>query len=281
MLPGSTGAQQMRLVRQDGAGGFRMKVVLLAGGQGTRLGEVTRGVRPKPLVEVAGKPILWHVMKMYARFGHTDFIICAGFLGEMISEYFANYRLHSSDFRVNTATGEIEVLEGELEAWSVLVAHTGKDTMTAGRIARASKYLGEEPFFLTYGDGVSDIDIASLLDYHESHGRLATITGVAPPGRFGELDLQGDRIAAMSEKPDHTDRYINGGFMVLERAFVERYCKIEGADDIMLERAPLENAALDGQLMMYRHEGFWQCMDTMRDWELLNRLAEQDPAPWE
>lgn len=258
-----------------------MKVVLLCGGQGTRIGEVTQGVLPKPLVPVNGRPIVWHIMNGFARQGHRDFIICAGHLGEKIKEFFFNYRMHNADIRVNTATGNIELLGGGGEDWDVLVADTGAETMTAGRIARILHYLGDDDrFFLTYGDGVSDVDVNAILAFHQSHGKLATITGVAPPGRFGELNLEGDQIVELSEKPDQIGRYINGGFMVLERAFVERYCAVAGADDIMLERAPLEQAAIDGELMMFRHDGFWQCMDTMRDWEYLNRLAKQDPVPW-
>jgi glucose-1-phosphate cytidylyltransferase len=257
-----------------------MKVVLLCGGQGTRIGEVTQGVLPKPLVPVDGKPILWHIMQGYARRGHTEFVICAGHLGEQIKQYFFNYRLHNSDIRVNTATGDFELLGQGSENWSVLVVDTGTKTQTAGRIARVAKYIGNDTFFLTYGDGVSDVDFDALLAFHKSHGRLITITGIAPPGRFGELDLAGDVVREIKEKPDKTDRYINGGFMVMERAFVDRYCAVADADNLMLERAPLENAAKDGQLMMYRHDGFWQCMDTMRDWELLNKLAQQESVPW-
>ena len=259
-----------------------MKVVLLCGGQGTRIGEVTQGVLPKPLVPVAGRPIVWHIMDGFARQGHNDFIVCAGHLGDKIKEFFFNYRMHNADIRVNTATGDVELLDsGTGQDWSVLVSDTGAETMTAGRIARIAKYLdGDDPFFLTYGDGVSDVDLSALLAFHRSHGKLATLTGVVPPGRFGEMHLDGDQITRLMEKPDQTDRYINGGFMVLERAFVERYCAGPDADQVMLERAPLETAATDGELMMYRHHGFWQCMDTMRDWELLNRLATQDKVPW-
>lgn len=259
-----------------------MKVVLLCGGQGTRIGEVTGGVLPKPLVPVAGRPIVWHIMDSFARQGFADFVICTGHLGDKIKEFFYNYRVHNADMRVSTATGDIEWLGATNEDWQVLVADTGAATMTAGRIARIARYLDDDgPFFLTYGDGLSDVNLRALLEFHKAHGRLATITGVAPPGRFGELHLEGEQITRMTEKPDQTDRYINGGFMVLDRAFVDRYCAGADADDIMLERAPLENAAIDGELMMFRHHGFWQCMDTMRDWELLNKLAQKAPAPWQ
>jgi glucose-1-phosphate cytidylyltransferase len=257
-----------------------MKVVLLCGGQGTRLGEVTQGVVPKPLVQIDGRPILWHIMKSFSEQGFRDFIICAGFLGDRIKEFFFNYRMHDSDIRVETATGKLDLLGNGREDWVVTIADTGVETQTAGRVARIAKYLDDEPFFLTYGDGLSDVDLHQLLKFHQGHGRMATITGVSPPGRFGELSLDGDRVTELSEKPDHTDRYINGGFMVLNREFVDRYCDVPDADRIMLERAPLEKAALDGELAMFRHDGFWQCMDTMRDWELLNRLARQPKAPW-
>lgn len=259
-----------------------MKVVVLAGGQGTRIGEVTQGVLPKPLVAIGGRPILWHIMKSFSRRGYNEFIVCAGYRSDQIKEFFYNCKLSTRDILVRTRTGQVELIGDAPEDWSVLVSDTGLKTQTAGRIARIAKYLdNDSPFFLTYGDGLSDVDLDKLLRFHKQHGRLATITGVAPPGRFGELNLEGDRVAEMSEKPDQTDRYINGGFMVLEREFIDRYCATVDADNTMLERAPLENAALDGELMVYRHDGFWQCMDTMRDWELLNRFADQPKAPWE
>ena len=186
------------------------------------------------------------------------------------------------DMRVNTRTGEVQFLGESENDWTVTIADTGTETQTAGRIARIARYLDPEgPFFLTYGDGLSNVDFARLLSFHRDHGRLATITGVAPPGRFGELDLDGARVATLMEKPETTDRYINGGFMVLDREFVRRYCEVPDADNIMLERAPLERAALDGELMMFQHSGFWQCMDTARDWELLEKLAGQAKAPWQ
>lgn len=259
-----------------------MKVVLLCGGKGTRLGELTGRRLPKPLVEINGRPILWHIMQSYARQGFTDFILCAGHLSEMIKQYFLHSKLFDGDMRVNTRTGEVEFLGQSDNDWTVTIADTGTETQTAGRVARIAKYLDPEgPFFLTYGDGLSDIDLAQLLTFHKEHGRLATITGVAPPGRFGELELDGSRVAELKEKPEVTDRYINGGFMVLDREFARRYCEVTDADEIMLERAPLEQAALDGHLMMFEHHGFWQCMDTARDWELLEKLASQPKAPWQ
>ena len=259
-----------------------MKVVLLCGGKGTRLGEVTGGRLPKPLVEINGRPILWHIMSSYARQGHREFILCTGYKSEMIKQYFLHSRLNSGDVRIGMRSGTVEYLREEAEDWSVVIADTGLETQTAGRLSRVSDYLDAEgPFFLTYGDGLADVDLGALLAFHKSHGRMATITGVMPPGRFGELILQGDRVAELREKPEDTDRYINGGFMVLDRRFVEAYCDGADADRIMLERAPLERAALDGELMMYRHDGFWQCMDTARDWELLDALARQATPAWE
>lgn len=259
-----------------------VKVVLLCGGKGTRLGELTGRRLPKPLVEIDGRPILWHIMKSYARQGYTDFVLCAGHLSEMIKQYFLHSKLYGGDMRVNTRTGEVEFLGGGDEDWTVTIADTGPETQTAGRIARVARYLDPDgPFFLTYGDGLSDVDLAKLLAFHKDHGKLATITGVAPPGRFGELDLDGSRVAELKEKPEETDRYINGGFMVLDREFVRRYCEVPDADNIMLERAPLERAAVDGELMMFAHHGFWQCMDTARDWELLEKLAHSPKVPWQ
>jgi glucose-1-phosphate cytidylyltransferase len=259
-----------------------VKVVLLCGGKGTRLGELTGRRLPKPLVEIDGRPILWHIMKSYARQGYTDFVLCAGHLSEMIKQYFLHSRLFDGDMRVNTRTGNVEFLGHAEDDWSVVIADTGNETQTAGRIARVARYLDPEgPFFLTYGDGLSDIDLSKLLGFHQEHGRLATITGIAPPGRFGELNLEGTRVTELREKPEATDRFINGGFMVLDRQFVDRYCDVPGADNIMLERAPLERAAIDGELMMFPHHGFWQCMDTARDWELLEKLATGPKAPWQ
>jgi glucose-1-phosphate cytidylyltransferase len=258
-----------------------LKVVLLCGGKGTRLGEITDGRLPKPMVAINGEPIVLHIMRSFARQGFKDFVICAGHLGFRIKEYFLNYRLHSADLRVNTGSGDFELLGGDGDDWNVVVADTGPETQTAGRIARVGKYLSKtEPFFLTYGDGLSDVDLQGLLAFHRAHGKKATLTGVVPPGRFGEMTLEGDVVRELKEKPDQTDRYINGGFMVLERAFLDEYCAVPDSDNIMLERSPLATAARDGQLAMYRHHGFWQCMDTARDWELLDRMAREETPPW-
>lgn len=258
-----------------------MKTVILCGGKGSRLGEVTEGLLPKPMVEIGGRPILWHLMAIYARAGHSDFIICAGHKSRAIKDYFMNYKFHNSDVRFCTGSGEVQFLSNVSEDWNVLVAETGEDTQTAGRLARVAKYIGDgEDFFLTYGDGLADVDLAALTEFHKAHGKMVTMSGVVPPGRFGEMSMVGDQVAEMREKPNQTDRYINGGFMVINRRFIDRYCGGD-ADAVMLERAPLETAALDGELMLYRHHGFWQCMDTARDWSLLDGLAKQDDVPWQ
>lgn len=258
-----------------------MKTLILCGGKGSRLGEVTEGLIPKPMVEIGGRPILWHIMAFYARAGHSDFIICAGHKSQHIKNYFMNYKFHNSDVRFRTGSGEVQYLSDVPEAWDVIVSETGEETQTAGRLARVAKYIEpDEDFFLTYGDGLSDVDLAALTAFHRSHGKLVTISGVVPPGRFGEMSMDGDQVLEIREKPVQTDRYINGGFMVINRRFIERYCGGD-ADSVMLEHAPLETAALDGELMMYRHHGFWQCMDTARDWTLLDRVAKQDDVPWQ
>lgn len=258
-----------------------MKTVLFCGGKGSRLGEITEGLIPKPMVEIGGRPILWHIMSYYARAGFTEFIVCAGHKSRFIKNYFRDYKLHNSDVLFHTGSGQIEPQPCELDDWKVLVAETGEETQTAGRLARVAQYIdADENFFLTYGDGLSDIDLNALVDFHRAHGKLVTMSGVVPPGRFGEMTMDGDRVLEMKEKPDQADRYINGGFMVINRRFIDRYCDGD-ADRVMLERAPLERAALDGELMLFRHHGFWQCMDTARDWELLDALAKQDVVPWQ
>lgn len=259
-----------------------MKVVLLCGGKGTRLGELTGGRLPKPLVAIGGRPIIWHIMDYYSRHGFSDFILCCGYMSGAFKKYFLELQLLERDIRVDVATGTVEFLSSGSISWTVTIVDTGLETQTAGRLARVSDYLEDEgPFFLTYGDGLSDVDLNALLAFHNSHEGLATITGVPPQGRFGELHLNGDEVVEMREKPHAIDRYINGGFMVLDREFVRKYCEVPDADVTMLERKPLESAAIDGQLMMYRHHGFWQCMDTARDWELLEQLASATEVPWQ
>lgn len=253
-----------------------MKAVILAGGRGTRLSEET-GLRPKPMVEIGGQPILWHIMKIYAVHGVTDFVICLGYRGWQIKEYFLNYGRLSSDLTIDLASGSVEVLRPAAEPWRVTLIDTGEDTQTGGRLARVGHLLrDEEAFCLTYGDGVGDIDIARALAFHSAHGRLATVTAVVPPGRFGALERTGDRITAFTEKPAGDGGLINGGFFVLSPAVLDR---IEG-DETLWEQAPLKGLAHDGELMAFDHHGFWQPMDTLRDRDQLQALWDGGQAPW-
>lgn len=253
------------------------KVVLLCGGQGTRMREETE-FRPKPMVEVGGRPLLWHIMKLYAAHGFDDFVLCLGYRGVMIKEYFLNYRLLSSDSTVDLATGRVAFETDRPEAWTVTLADSGDDTMTGARIKRVERYLGDGDLFLcTYGDGVADIDLAALVDFHRAHGRLATVTGVVPPGRFGRLALEGDAVRDFAEKPTEGDARINGGFFVFSRGFLDR---LSPDSSCVLEHGPLESVAAEGELRMYRHDGFWQCADTLRDVELLRSLWSAGDAPW-
>ena len=252
-----------------------MKVVLLAGGFGTRLAEFT-DVIPKPMVEIGGKPIIWHIMKRYAHFNHKDFFVALGYKSETIKDYFLNYRNLNSDLSIDLSTGRVESLREESIDWNVTLVDTGRDTMTGGRLKRLQKYLVGERFMLTYGDGLSDIDINSLIDFHESHGKMVTMTAVRPTARFGELELDGDKVESFIEKPQLHGGWINGGFFVIEPEFLD----LISDDSIMLERQPLELASTRGELMAYRHEGFWQCMDTKRDHDLLQSLL-LNGAPWE
>jgi glucose-1-phosphate cytidylyltransferase len=258
-----------------------MQVVILCGGKGTRLGDVTGNTLPKPMVQVGERPILWHIMRHYARFGHRRFILCAGHLSWAIKDYFLTFHARHADLSVHTAQPEkVHFHDGQsVDDWEVTIVETGAETMTAGRIRRILPWLDGDDFMLTYGDGVSNVDLAALEAFHAAHGRLATMTGVIPPGRFGELRLEGDKIVEMQEKPESSDRYINAGFMIMKRAFVDQYIPID-ADDLMLERDPLAKAALDGDLHLYRHQGFWQCMDTARDWALLNDFWAEGNQPW-
>ena len=253
-----------------------MKVVILCGGLGTRMREETE-FRPKPMVRIGERPILWHIMKIYAHYGLEDFVIALGYKGEVIKRYMLDYASLHSDLRVDLRNGSVSSRNGTgCEDWTVDLVDTGHDTATGGRIKRLAPYLSDSgTFFLTWGDGVADIDIPRLLEFHRSHGRLATLTAVRPPARFGHLELDGDAISEFSEKPQLGEGWINGAFFVLEP---EIFDYIEG-DDTAFEREPLENLARDGQLMAYRHESFWQCMDTLRDRKLLEELW-QDGAPW-
>lgn len=251
-----------------------MKVVLLAGGFGTRLAEYT-DVIPKPMVLIGGKPILWHIMRTYASFGHKDFFVALGYKAEMIKSYFLNYRSLNADFSVDLASGEVTLHQIDEVDWRITLVDTGKHSMTGGRIKRMQKFIGNETCMLTYGDGVADIDLEALLAFHRSHGKLVTVSAVRPAARFGDLEMDGVKVISFKEKTQLHEGWINGGFFVVEPAF---FHLIEG-DDTMLEREPLEQAAKMGELMAYRHEGFWHCMDTKRDHVLLESLWAQG-APW-
>ena len=253
-----------------------MKAVILAGGLGTRLSEET-GLRPKPMVEVGGKPILWHIMKMYSSHGVNDFVICCGYKGYMIKEYFSNYFLHMSDVTFNMRENRMDIHQKRAEPWSVTLVDTGDTSMTGGRVRRIAKYVeDEEAFFLTYGDGVSNVDIAASLAFHRSHGKTATITAVVPPGRFGALDIQAGAVRSFQEKPRGDGGMINGGFFVLS----PRALSYIDDDSTVWEQEPLMRLAADGELMAYEHEGFWQPMDTLRDKQLLEKLWDDNKAPW-
>lgn len=253
-----------------------MKVVILAGGYGTRISEESEH-KPKPMIEIGGKPILWHIMKIYSSFGFNDFIICCGYKGFVIKEYFANYFLHMADVTFDMANNSMKVHRQFAEPWSVTLVDTGIDTMTGGRIARVREYIGEEPFMLTYGDGVGDIDIARLISHHRTNRRLATLTAVQPFGRFGAIDMDGsDAIRSFTEKPKGDGSWINAGFFVCEP---EVFNYIEG-DATVWERGPLERLASEGQLTAYKHEGFWRPMDTLRDKNELEKIWTSGAAPW-
>lgn len=251
------------------------KVVILAGGLGTRLGEET-SVRPKPMVEVGGMPIIWHVMKIYSSYGLNDFIICLGYKGYMIKEFFANYFLHTADVTIDLVKNELEIHQNWSEPWRITLVETGADTMTGGRLKAVRRYLGEnEPFCFTYGDGVAAVDISALLAFHRAHGRKATITAVAPPGRFGALEFDGDLVRCFKEKPAGDGGLINGGFFVAEPDVLD----LIDSPDTIWERAPLERLAAAGELAAFRHDGFWQPMDTLRDKIHLEQLWSEG-APW-
>ena len=252
-----------------------MKVVILAGGFGTRLSEYTESM-PKPMVTIGGKPILWHIMKSYAKFGHTDFNIALGYKAELIKEYFINYKSLNSDFTIDLGTGNFTSHNSDDVDWNVTLVQTGFNSMTGGRIKRMKPFINNEPFLLTYGDGVSNINIADLVDFHQSHGKMATVSAVHPGARFGELDLNGDLVNSFKEKPQIAQGWINGGFFVFQPEFLDL---IEG-DSTILEKEPLEKAAELGQLMAYRHDGFWQCMDTKRDRDSLEQMWKTGSPPW-
>lgn len=253
-----------------------MKVVLLAGGFGTRITEESQ-FRPKPMIEIGGRPILWHIMKLYSHYGFNDFVICAGYRQEYIKDWFANYFIHTSDITFDFSRGnEIIIHDKKAEPWKVTVVDTGLNTMTGGRLKRIGKFLGGEPFFMTYGDGVSDVNVPELLKFHRACGRLATITIVHPEGRFGYIDLEDDKVRSFREKSTADTGWINAGFMVLEPAVLDYVAD----DTVMFEHEPMEKLAADGQMSCYRHTGFWQCMDSLRDKEKLEKIWQLGNAPW-
>ena len=253
-----------------------MKTVILSGGLGTRISEVTN-IKPKPMIEIGGKPILWHIMKIYSAHGINDFVICCGYKGYMIKEYFANYFLHQSDVTFNIQKNSMEVHHKRAEPWTVTLVDTGDHSMTGGRLRRVSEYVkNEDAFCFTYGDGISDINISKLIKFHKDHGKDATLTATYSPGRFGALDIKDNKILQFSEKPKGDGALINGGFFVLSPKVLDR---ITG-DDCVWEKEPLSGLAADGNLMAYSHEGFWQPMDTQRDMLYLQELWNKDEAPW-
>ncbi|HEY6896861.1 MAG TPA: glucose-1-phosphate cytidylyltransferase [Rhodocyclaceae bacterium] len=253
-----------------------MKAVILAGGLGTRLSEETVA-RPKPMVEIGGRPMLWHIMKVYSTFGINDFIVCLGYKGYMVKEFFANYFLHTSNVTFDMAQNRMEVHEQRAEPWRVTLVDTGDQTQTGGRLKRIARYLDEDDFCMTYGDGLGDVDIAGLIAFHKDQGRLATVTAVQPPGRFGRLELNGAAVNGFLEKPEGDGDWINGGFFVLSPRVLDY---IPG-DDTLWEKEPLETLAAEDQLAAYRHQGFWQPMDTLRDKNLLESLWAGGAAPWQ
>ena len=254
-----------------------MKVVILAGGFGTRISEESH-LKPKPMIEIGERPILWHIMKIYSSYGFNDFVICLGYKGYCIKEYFAHYFLHESDVTFNFRNkNERLIHHHSAEPWTVTLVNTGGETMTGGRVKRIQSYIGNETFLLTYGDGVSNIDIRSLVDFHKSHGKLATVTSIQPTGRFGSLDIDDSgAVTGFQEKPKGDGAWINGGFFVMDPGIFDYLDN----DETSLEREPLEKLALDGQLRAFKHSGFWQPMDTLRDKNLLEELWQNGKAPW-
>ena len=254
-----------------------MKTVILAGGMGTRLAEESE-TKPKPMVEVGGRPILWHIMQIYARHGFKEFVVALGYKAELVKSYFLDYHLLRNSLSIQLDTSRVDVHgDGECEDWLLHLCDTGIETQTGGRLKRLAPQIGSGTFMMTYGDGVAGIDIRALTEFHRSHGRLATVTAVRPPARFGSLVFEGDRVAAFSEKPQVGEGWINGGFFVLEPQVLDYI----DDDQTIFERDPLERLAEDGQLMAFRHDGFWQCMDTLRDVRLLNSLCAEGAPPWD
>lgn len=253
-----------------------MKVLLLAGGFGTRLSEET-DMRPKPMVEIGGKPILWHIMKIYSQHGFNDFVVLLGYKGYYIKEYFANYFLHQSDVTIDLSNNEMQIHKNSSEPWKVTLLDTGLHSMTGGRVKRAQDIVGDESFMLTYGDGVSDVDIGRLVEFHKSHGKAITMTSVQPEGRFGAIEVQGDQITNFLEKPKGDGAWINGGFFVCEPKVFDY---IQDGDSSVFEQAPLQNLARDGELFSFKHHGFWMCMDSLKHKKDLNELYDNNQAKW-
>ena len=252
-----------------------MKVVILAGGFGSRLGEITETI-PKPMVEIGGKPIIWHIMKIYSQFGYDDFIIALGYKSQIIKNYFLNFHFRNNDFNINLATNKITKLSGENLNWNISLIDTGLNTMTGGRLKRLKKYISNERFFLTYGDGLADINIKKLLEFHKNHQKMVSITTVRPSARFGEIAIIDNMVESFKEKPQVSHSWINGGFMVIEPEFLNYI----DSDETILEKGPLESAAAIKQMMAYKHYGFWQCMDTKRDKDFLNEIYSSGNCRW-
>ncbi len=252
-----------------------MKAVILAGGLGTRISEESH-LKPKPMIEIGGKPILWHIMKIYSHYGINDFIICLGYKGYFIKEYFANYFLHLSDVTFDMHHNKMEVHQKNVEPWRVTLIDTGENTLTGGRLKRVQDYIGDDPFCFTYGDGVTDLDIGELVEFHKQHGKMATVTAIQPPGRYGALDMDGSSVSSFLEKPAGDGAWINGGFFVLEPSVLDL---IEG-DQTSWESTPLMKLAAGMELQAYQHRGFWQAMDTLRDKNQLEELWTESNPPW-
>lgn len=252
-----------------------MKTVILAGGRGTRL-EGETALRPKPMVQIGGRPILWHIMKRYELAGIVDFVLCLGYLGDVIKQYFLNYRSQHADLSVDLATGDVRYADEVAERWRVTLAETGLDTETAGRLRRVRDYIGDATFCLTYGDAVTDLDVSRVVDFHRSHGKLATVTAVHPMGRFGAIDLDGDRVVDFEEKPPAAAGWVNGGYFVLEPQVLD----LIDHDDMVWEHEPMQRLVAAGELIAWKHEGFWHCMDTPRDKRALELLWSQPTPPW-
>jgi glucose-1-phosphate cytidylyltransferase len=256
--------------------GADMTVVILCGGKGSRLREGTV-TRPKPMIEVGEMPILWHIMKTYAHWGYRHFVLCLGYKGHVIKEYFYHYGILTNDFTVDLGSRDMAIHPRHSEDWRVTLVDTGQETMTGARVKRVEKYVESDPFLLTYGDGVTDLNIRALVEFHEKHGKIGTVTGVFPPSRYGELLIRGEKVLGFEEKPESGGNSINGGYFVLSRSFFKY---LSDREDCVLEHEPLRNLAADGQLQVFAHKGFWQCMDTHRDYQYLNQLWGEGAAAW-